>query len=142
MILYGMLHNISSTSIATWARMYSRAVIMVFGQKAQNHESSKQLEIGTKTVPNYILNSVIAVFFYRQQPISTDQISKMHEKSHALTLLSKLCQSRGLPKLPKASLTHITERQTGAGGTTIASYIMLELVPSLQITYYCPVFLL
>ena len=41
-----LLHNISSTSIATWARMYSRTVITVFGQKAQNHESSKQPEIG------------------------------------------------------------------------------------------------
>ncbi len=41
-------HNIRSTSIATWACMYSRTVITVFGQKAQNHESSKQLEIGVK----------------------------------------------------------------------------------------------
>ena len=42
-------HNIrSTTSIATWARMYSCTVITVFAQKAQNHESSKELEIGIK----------------------------------------------------------------------------------------------
>ena len=41
-------HNIRSTSIATWARMYLSTVITVFGQKALNHESSKQLQIGVK----------------------------------------------------------------------------------------------
>ena len=41
-------HNIRSTSIATWARMFSRTIITVFGNKAQNHESTKQLEIGVK----------------------------------------------------------------------------------------------
>ncbi len=41
-------HSIKSTSIATWARMYSRTVITECGQKAQNYESSKQLEIGVK----------------------------------------------------------------------------------------------
>ena len=29
-----LMHNIKSTSIATWALMYSRSVITVFGQKA------------------------------------------------------------------------------------------------------------
>ncbi len=72
-------HNIRSTSIATWARMYSRTVITVFGQKNQNHESLKQLEIGvsnyvSKTVPNYVVNSIVVVFFYRLQPITTDLI--------------------------------------------------------------------
>ncbi len=46
--LKGCAQNIRSTSIATCARMYSRTVITVFGQKAKNHESSKQLKIGVK----------------------------------------------------------------------------------------------
>ncbi len=75
-----------------------------------------------------MVNSIVVVFFYQLQPITTDLISKMHEKSlgiGALTLFSKLCQCRGPPKLPKTSLTHETERQTDAGGATITSYIML-----------------
>ena len=75
-----------------------------------------------------MMNSLVVVFIYRLQPITTDQISKMHEKSRALALFSKLCQCRGLPKLPKTSLTHETERQTEAGGTTITSYIMFETI--------------
>ena len=75
-------------------------------------------------MPNYMVNSIVVVFFYRLQPITTDLISKMHEKSLALTLFSKLCQCRGLPKLPENCLTHETERQTDAGGATITSYIM------------------
>ncbi len=71
-----------------------------------------------------MVNSIVVVFFYRPQPITTDLISKMHEKSLALTLFSKLCQCKGQPKLPKTSLAHETERQTDAGGATITSYIM------------------
>ncbi len=63
-----------------------------------------------------MVNSIVVVFFYRLQPITTDLISKMHEKSLSLTLFSKLCQCSGPPKLPKTSLTHETERQTDAGG--------------------------
>ena len=48
----------------------------------------------------------------------TDLISKMHEKSLALTLFRKLCQCRGPPKLPKTSPTHVAEWQTDAGGAT------------------------
>ncbi len=69
-------------------------------------------------------NSIVVVFFYQLQPVTVDLISKMHEQSLALALFSKLCQCRGLPKLPKTSLTHETERQTDAGGATITSYIM------------------
>ena len=77
-------------------------------------------------MPNYIVNSIVVMFFYRLQPITTNLvILKLHEKSLALTTpFSNLCQCRGLPKLPKTSLTHKTERQTEIGGATIASYIM------------------
>ncbi len=75
-------------------------------------------------MPTYMVNSIVVVFFYRLQPITTDLISKMHEKSLALTLFSKLCQCKGPPKLPKTSLTHEPERQTDAGDATITSYIM------------------
>ncbi len=78
-------------------------------------------------MPNYMVNSIIAVFFYRLQSITTDLISKLHEKS---PLFSKLCQCRGPPKLPKTSLTDATERQTDAGGATITSYIMNEYTTS------------
>ncbi len=64
---------------------------------------------------------MVVVFFYRLQPITTNVISKLHEKSLKLTLLSKLCQCR---VLPKTNLTHVTVRQTDSGGATIASYIM------------------
>ncbi len=57
-----------------------------------------------------MVNSIVVVFFYRLQPITTDLISKLHEKSLALTLFSKLCQCRSLPKLPKASRTHVTSK--------------------------------
>ena len=75
-----------------------------------------------------MVNLMVVVFFYRLQPITTNLISKLHEKSLALTLFSKLCQCRGLPKLPKTSLTHVTERQTHAGGATITSYIMVSFI--------------
>ena len=77
-------------------------------------------------MPNYMVNSIVAVFFYQLQPITTNLISNLHEKSLALTLFSKLWQYRGLPKLPKTSLTHVTERQTDAGGATITSYILWD----------------
>ncbi len=75
-------------------------------------------------MPNYMVNSIVVMIFYRLQPITTDLISKLHEKSLALALVSKFCQRRGPPKLPKTSQTHETERQTDAGGATITSYIM------------------
>ena len=75
-----------------------------------------------------MVNSIVAVFFYRLQLITTDLSSKMHEKSLALTLFSKLCKCRGPPKLPKTSLTHEIERQTDAGDATITSYIMILFV--------------
>ncbi len=78
-----------------------------------------------QTVPNYMVYSILVVLLYRLQPITTDPISKMHEKSLARILFSQLCQCRRLPKLPKSSLTRVTERQTDAGGATIASYIMV-----------------
>ena len=78
-------------------------------------------------MPNSMANSIVEVFFYRPQSNTTDLISKMHEKSLALTVFSKLCQCRGLPNLPKTSLTHETKRQTDAGGATISSYIMNQV---------------
>ncbi len=58
----------------------------------------------------------------------------MHEKSLALTLLTKLSPCRGLPK---TSLTHVTERQTDAGGATITSYIMINLTSYFVSTQLC-----
>ena len=70
-------------------------------------------------------NSIVVVFFYRLQPITTDLISKMHEKSlHRLYLVSSASAEL---KLPKTSLTQIAERHTDAGGTTIVSYIMNKM---------------
>ncbi len=43
-----MTFLLAITSIATRAHMYSRTVITVFCQKAQNHEISKRLEIRVK----------------------------------------------------------------------------------------------
>ena len=83
-----------------------------------------------------MVNSIVVVFFYRLQPITTDLISKMHEKSLALTLFSKLCQCRDSPKLPKTSLIYVKERQTDAGGATITSYIISTKF-SFPTLYYC-----
>ena len=87
-------------------------------------------------MPNYVVNSIVVVLFYRLQPITTALISKLHKKSLALTLFNKLCLCRGQSKLTKTSLTHDTERQTDAGSGTInTSYIMDKLWNELKATF-------
>ncbi len=132
------MHNIRSTSIATWARMYSPICNHGIWSKSPKSWKLKTARNRCPTVPNCMVNSIVVLFFYRLQPITTDLISKMHEKSVALTLFSILCHRKGPPKVPKTSLTHETERQTDACGATITSYIYVcKNVGTVDSTYFC-----
>ncbi len=83
-------HNIrSTTSIATWARMYSRTQSRYLVKKPKLKTAWNRCQ----TVSNYMVNSILVVFFYLLQPITTDLIFKNYwKKSLAPTLFSKLCQ--------------------------------------------------